>query len=44
MIAIASGAHKVEVCRDLDADHAVDYTAEDFVPIVKEITTCTVPT
>ncbi len=38
MIATAGGAHKVEVCRELGADHVIDYTAEDFVPVVKELT------
>ncbi|MFW3171256.1 NADPH:quinone oxidoreductase family protein [Geodermatophilus sp. CPCC 206100] len=38
VIATAGGARKVEVCRQLGADHVVDYTAEDFVPVVKEIT------
>ncbi len=38
MIATAGGEHKVQVCRDLGADHVIDYTADDFVPIVKEIT------
>jgi NADPH2:quinone reductase len=38
VIATAGGARKVEVCRDLGADHVVDYTAEDFVPVVKEVT------
>ena len=38
MIATAGGEQKVQVCRDLGADHAIDYTAEDFVPLVKEIT------
>ena len=38
VIATAGGEHKVQVCRDLGADHAIDYTAEDFVPLVKEIT------
>src|SRR4051794_33925315 len=38
VIATAGGQRKVEVCRDLGADHVVDYTAEDFVPVVKEVT------
>jgi len=38
VIATAGGPRKVEVCRDLGADHVIDYTAEDFVPIVKEVT------
>jgi NADPH:quinone reductase len=38
VIATAGGARKVEVCRDLGADHVVDYTADDFVPVVKEVT------
>jgi NADPH2:quinone reductase len=38
VIATAGGPRKVEVCRELGADHVIDYTAEDFVPIVKEIT------
>jgi NADPH2:quinone reductase len=38
VIATAGGAHKVKVCLELGADHAVDYTAEDFVPVVKEVT------
>ena len=38
VIATAGGAHKAEVCRELGADHVVDYTAEDFVPVVKELT------
>ncbi|MBM7804227.1 NADPH2:quinone reductase [Geodermatophilus bullaregiensis] len=38
VIATAGGAHKVEVCRELGADHVVDYTTEDFVPVVKELT------
>src|SRR5919107_4170342 len=38
VIATAGGARKTEVCRELGADHVIDYTAEDFVPLVKEIT------
>src|SRR4051795_2462679 len=38
VIATAGGARKVEVCRELGADHAIDYTSEDFVPVVKEVT------
>jgi NADPH2:quinone reductase len=38
VIATAGGPRKVEVCRELGADHVIDYTAEDFVPIVKEVT------
>ncbi|MGZ4545213.1 MAG: NADPH:quinone oxidoreductase family protein [Blastococcus sp.] len=38
VIATAGGARKVEVCRELGADHVIDYTADDFVPIVKEVT------
>ncbi|SFK73249.1 NADPH:quinone oxidoreductase family protein [Geodermatophilus ruber] len=38
VIATAGGPHKVEVCRELGADHVVDYTSEDFVPVVKEVT------
>jgi NADPH2:quinone reductase len=38
VIATAGGARKVEVCRELGADHVVDYTAEDFVAVVKEVT------
>ena len=38
VIATAGGAAKIEVCRELGADHVIDYTAEDFVPIVKEVT------
>jgi NADPH2:quinone reductase len=38
VIATAGGPRKVEVCKQLGADHVIDYTAEDFVPIVKEVT------
>jgi NADPH2:quinone reductase len=38
VIATAGGERKVQVCRDLGADHAVDYTSEDFVSVVKEVT------
>jgi NADPH:quinone reductase len=38
VIATAGGPEKVEVCRRMGADVAVDYTAEDFVPVVKEVT------
>src|SRR5206468_866109 len=38
VIATAGGARKTEVCTQLGADHVVDYTSEDFVPVVKEVT------
>jgi NADPH2:quinone reductase len=38
VIATAGGQRKVEVCRSLGADHVVDYTTDDFVPVVKEVT------
>jgi NADPH:quinone reductase len=38
VIATAGGPEKVQVCRDLGADHVIDYTTEDFVPLVKEVT------
>lgn len=38
VIATAGGPEKVAVCRDLGADHAIDYLAGDFVGPVKEIT------
>jgi NADPH:quinone reductase len=38
VVATAGGARKTEICRELGADHVIDYTTEDFVPIVKEIT------
>ncbi|MGY1810708.1 NADPH:quinone oxidoreductase family protein [Blastococcus sp. SYSU D00669] len=38
VIATAGGADKVEVCRQLGADHAVDYTSQDFVEVVEDVT------
>jgi NADPH2:quinone reductase len=38
VIATAGGPEKVEVCRQLGADRAIDYLAEDFVQIVKDET------
>lgn len=38
VIATAGGADKVEVCRRLGAELAVDYREQDFVDIVKEAT------
>jgi NADPH2:quinone reductase len=38
VIATAGGARKTGICRELGADHVIDYTTEDFVPIVKEVT------
>jgi NADPH:quinone reductase len=38
VIATAGGERKVEVCRQLGADHAIDYTSEDFVSVVKDVT------
>ncbi|HEY4605060.1 MAG TPA: NADPH:quinone oxidoreductase family protein [Blastococcus sp.] len=38
VIATAGGARKTEICRELGADHVIDYTTEDFVPVVKEVT------
>ncbi len=38
VIATAGGAEKVEVCRRLGAEVAVDYNAEDFVAVVKRET------
>src|SRR5207302_2268627 len=37
-IATAGGAGKVEVCRKLGAELAIDYRSEDFVQIVKDAT------
>ena len=38
VIATAGGPEKVQVCRDLGADVAIDYLQEDFVEIVKRET------
>jgi NADPH2:quinone reductase len=38
VIATAGGPEKVEVCRKLGADLAIDYRAHDFVDAVKEFT------
>jgi NADPH2:quinone reductase len=38
VIATAGGAEKVELCRQLGAEVVVDYSAEDFVPIVQRAT------
>ncbi len=38
VIATAGGARKTQVCTELGADHVIDYTSEDFVARVKEIT------
>ena len=38
VIATAGGRRRSQVCRDLGADLVVDYIAEDFVAVVKEVT------
>jgi NADPH2:quinone reductase len=38
VIATAGGPDKVEVCRKLGAEIAIDYQAEDFVDVVKQAT------
>lgn len=38
VIATAGGAKKVELCKELGADVAVDYTKDDFVAVVKSET------
>jgi NADPH2:quinone reductase len=38
VIATAGGAEKAKICRDLGADLAIDYTADDFVSAVKDAT------
>lgn len=38
VIATAGGTRKVQLCKDLGADIAIDYTSDDFVKIVKQET------
>ncbi len=38
VLATAGGPDKVQICRDLGADLAIDYRAEDFVAVVKDAT------
>jgi NADPH2:quinone reductase len=38
VIATAGGPDKVQVCKDLGADVVIDYNAEDFVAVVKDVT------
>jgi NADPH2:quinone reductase len=38
VIATAGGPDKVKVCEELGADVAIDYTADDFVAVVKDVT------
>ena len=38
VIATAGGPEKVQICKDLGADIAIDYLSEDFVEIVKKET------
>ena len=38
VIATAGSADKCQVCRDLGADHAVNYKTDDFVSVVKDVT------
>ena len=38
VIATAGGPDKVQVCKDLGADVVIDYSSEDFVEIVKDVT------
>lgn len=38
VIATAGGPDKVKVCEQLGADVAIDYTADDFVGVVKDVT------
>jgi len=38
VFATAGSAEKVKACKDLGADHAIDYKTEDFVEVVKAAT------
>jgi NADPH2:quinone reductase len=38
VIATAGGAEKVQICRELGAEIAIDYRSEDFVEVVKDAT------
>jgi NADPH2:quinone reductase len=38
VIATAGGPEKVQVCKDLGADVVIDYSSEDFVAVVKDVT------
>jgi NADPH2:quinone reductase len=38
VIATAGGPEKVTICKELGADVAIDYLADDFVKIVREVT------
>jgi NADPH2:quinone reductase len=38
VIATAGSADKCQVCRDLGADHAINYKTDDFVAVIKEAT------
>jgi NADPH2:quinone reductase len=38
VIATAGGPEKVQICRDLGAEVAIDYLTEDFVEVVKRVT------
>ena len=38
VIATAGGAEKVELCRRLGAEVVIDYSSEDFVAVVKDVT------
>lgn len=38
VIATAGGREKVRLCKELGAETAVDYTTEDFVQVVKDVT------